>query len=145
MATSVYLLQTENRMSNFRLFAANGNGKRKFVFLGRQTINGIGWLLCERKCPSMFRWYQNLYMVFKNFDAAPFEVNIRGSVVFDIGFLEVQSFKLQSFEVGSYSKLSLVRGLVFWSWVFWGSVFRGSVFRSSVVWSRVLRDSVIRG
>jgi hypothetical protein len=26
--------------SNFRLFAAIGNGKRKFVFFGQQTING---------------------------------------------------------------------------------------------------------
>jgi hypothetical protein len=25
---------------NFRLFAAIGNGKRKFVFFSRQTING---------------------------------------------------------------------------------------------------------
>jgi hypothetical protein len=29
-------------IANFRLFAANGNGKRKFVFLGRPTINGNG-------------------------------------------------------------------------------------------------------
>jgi hypothetical protein len=26
--------------ANIRLFAANGNRKGKFVFLGRQTING---------------------------------------------------------------------------------------------------------
>jgi hypothetical protein len=29
-------------IANFRLFAANGNGKRKFVLLGRPTINGNG-------------------------------------------------------------------------------------------------------
>ncbi len=38
-ATSVCFLQTETETANFCLFAANGNGKRKFVFLGRQTIN----------------------------------------------------------------------------------------------------------
>jgi hypothetical protein len=27
--------------ASFRLFAANGNGKRKFVFLGRESMNGI--------------------------------------------------------------------------------------------------------
>jgi hypothetical protein len=55
---------TEN--SNFRLFAANGkrkhqtsvfapngNGKRKFVFLSQQRINGNQQLLLERTCPSM--------------------------------------------------------------------------------------------
>jgi hypothetical protein len=31
-ATSVCLLQTET--ANFRLFADNGNGKQKYVFLG---------------------------------------------------------------------------------------------------------------
>jgi hypothetical protein len=38
---------------NIRLFAANGNGKRKFVFLGRQPINGNQRLLCQQTCPSM--------------------------------------------------------------------------------------------
>jgi hypothetical protein len=37
----------------FGLFAANGNGKRKFVFLGRQTINGNRRLLFQQTCPSM--------------------------------------------------------------------------------------------
>jgi hypothetical protein len=27
-------------MANIRFFPANGNGQRKFVFLGQQTING---------------------------------------------------------------------------------------------------------
>jgi hypothetical protein len=36
MATYVCLLQTEN--ANFHLFAVNINGKRKFAFLGRQSI-----------------------------------------------------------------------------------------------------------
>jgi hypothetical protein len=35
---SVCLLQTENGNSTLPLFAANGNGKRKYVFLGRQMI-----------------------------------------------------------------------------------------------------------
>jgi hypothetical protein len=38
---------------NFRLLAANGNGKRKFVFLGRQTINGNRRLLFQQTCLSM--------------------------------------------------------------------------------------------
>jgi hypothetical protein len=29
----------KKEMAKFRLFAANRNGKRMFVFLGRQTIN----------------------------------------------------------------------------------------------------------
>jgi hypothetical protein len=37
----VCLLQTENGNSKLSsLFAANGSRKQKFVFLGRQTING---------------------------------------------------------------------------------------------------------
>jgi hypothetical protein len=35
----------ETETANFRLFAANGNGKWNFVFLGWQTINGDGRLL----------------------------------------------------------------------------------------------------
>jgi hypothetical protein len=31
------------------LFAANGNRKGKFVFLGRQTINGDWWLLFHKR------------------------------------------------------------------------------------------------
>ncbi len=38
-------------IGNFCWFAANG--KRKFVFLGRQAINGYRRLLCEQMCPSM--------------------------------------------------------------------------------------------
>jgi hypothetical protein len=47
--------------TNFRLFAANGNGKhqRTFVFLGRQTINGNRQLLFQQTFPSMRRalWF----------------------------------------------------------------------------------------
>ncbi len=39
--------------SNFRLFAANRKRKRKFVFLGRQTINSNQQLLFQQTCPSM--------------------------------------------------------------------------------------------
>ncbi len=54
MATSVCLLQTDNRNSKLpRLFAANRNGKRKFVFIARQTINGKWRLLFQQTCPSM--------------------------------------------------------------------------------------------
>ncbi len=41
---------TEN--GNFRLFAVNRNGKRKFVFLGRQTINANRRLLFQQMYPS---------------------------------------------------------------------------------------------
>ncbi len=37
--------------ANFRLFAANGNGNRKFVYLGRQTINSNERLLFQQKWP----------------------------------------------------------------------------------------------
>jgi hypothetical protein len=52
---TVYIFP-ENRTNgkwNFRLFAANGNGKQKFVFLGRQMINVNRRLLFQRTCPSM--------------------------------------------------------------------------------------------
>jgi hypothetical protein len=39
--------------ANFRLFAANRNGKRKFVFLGQQMINGIQRLLSQQMSPFM--------------------------------------------------------------------------------------------
>jgi hypothetical protein len=39
--------------ANVRLFAANGNGKRKFVTLGQHTINGNQRLLFKQTCPSM--------------------------------------------------------------------------------------------
>jgi hypothetical protein len=41
--------------ANFCLFAKNGNGKREFIFLGHQTINGNGnqQLLFQQTCPSM--------------------------------------------------------------------------------------------
>jgi hypothetical protein len=45
-ATSVCLLQRKTETANFRLFAVNGNGKRKFVLVGQQTING------NRQCVS---------------------------------------------------------------------------------------------
>jgi hypothetical protein len=35
-----FRLLAANESANFTLIAANGNGKRRFVFLGRQTING---------------------------------------------------------------------------------------------------------
>jgi hypothetical protein len=39
--------------ANLRFVAANVNGKQKFVFLGRQTINGNRRLLFQITCPSM--------------------------------------------------------------------------------------------
>ncbi len=39
-ATSICLLKTENGNGKLPFFAGNTNGKRKFVFLGHQTING---------------------------------------------------------------------------------------------------------
>jgi hypothetical protein len=62
-----YKRKTET--ANFHLFAANENGKRRFVILGRQTINGNRRLLFQQTCPSMpigftislpgnwYRWY----------------------------------------------------------------------------------------
>ncbi len=41
------------KTANFHLFAENGNGKRKFVSLGRQTINSSWLLLFQQMCPSM--------------------------------------------------------------------------------------------
>ncbi len=37
----------ETETANFRLFAANGDGKRKSIFLGQQTINGHRLLLFQ--------------------------------------------------------------------------------------------------
>jgi hypothetical protein len=34
------------------LFAANGNGKQTFTFLGRQMTNGNWWLLFQQTCSS---------------------------------------------------------------------------------------------
>ncbi len=45
----MYLQKTATSLS----FSANGNGKRKFVFLGRQTRNGSQRLLHQQTCPSM--------------------------------------------------------------------------------------------
>ncbi len=42
---------TEN--GNFPLFAANRNGKPKFVFIDRQAINGKRRTLFPQTCPSM--------------------------------------------------------------------------------------------
>ncbi len=39
--------------ANFCLFAANGNGKWKFVFYGQWTINGYRRLPFQQKCPFM--------------------------------------------------------------------------------------------
>jgi hypothetical protein len=35
----------------------NGNEKRKFVFLGQPTVNGIRRLLFQQRCPSMHARY----------------------------------------------------------------------------------------
>ncbi len=43
----------KTEMANLRLFAANGNGKRLFVFLSRQTINCNRRLLFQKMCPSV--------------------------------------------------------------------------------------------
>jgi hypothetical protein len=43
---------------NFRLFAANGNGKQDFVFLGKQTKNG------NRRCFSK-RAYLRFYLRYR--------------------------------------------------------------------------------
>jgi hypothetical protein len=65
--TSVCLMQTENGngqlpfvcckqkmdTENFRLFAAYRNGKRTFVFLGWQMVNGNQLLLYQQTCSSM--------------------------------------------------------------------------------------------
>jgi hypothetical protein len=56
MVTTVCLLPTKTKKVNFRFFgffAANGNGKRKFVFLGQKMINGNQQLLFLQTCPSM--------------------------------------------------------------------------------------------
>ncbi len=42
-ATSVYLQQTANGNSKLPFVCCKRNGKRKFVFLGRQTRNGNRW------------------------------------------------------------------------------------------------------
>jgi hypothetical protein len=39
-------------MANFCLFAANGNRKRKFVFLCQQMINSYLRLVFQQTCPS---------------------------------------------------------------------------------------------
>jgi hypothetical protein len=39
--------------ANFCSLAANGKGKQKFVFIGRQTINSNEQLLFQQTCPSM--------------------------------------------------------------------------------------------
>ncbi len=43
--------------ANFRLFAANGKRKQKFVSFGRQMINGNRRLLFQQTCPSMMYMY----------------------------------------------------------------------------------------
>ncbi len=50
---SVCLLQMKNATANFSLFAANGNGKQNFVFLGQQTINGNRQLLFQQSWQCM--------------------------------------------------------------------------------------------
>jgi hypothetical protein len=41
--------------ANCRFSAANGSGKRNFVFLGWQIINGYRQLLYEQTCPSVVK------------------------------------------------------------------------------------------
>ncbi len=54
---TVYTVHKGKRLlkenGNYRLFAANINGNRKFIFLGQQTINGNVRLLFQQTCPSM--------------------------------------------------------------------------------------------
>jgi hypothetical protein len=40
-------------MAKVRLFATNGNGKQKFVFIGWQTINSNRLMTFQQTCPSM--------------------------------------------------------------------------------------------
>ncbi len=47
----IYNIYKENGNGKLRLISANR--KQKFVFLGRQTINGNGRLLCQQNCPSL--------------------------------------------------------------------------------------------
>jgi hypothetical protein len=63
--------QTENRTNvkrktetpNFRMFAANRNEKRKFDFLGRQTINVNRRLLFQQTCPFIhYHFLVHLYI-----------------------------------------------------------------------------------
>ncbi len=50
----IYVRNTElMENGSFRLFAANGNGKRKFDFHGRKTINGNRWVVFQQQWPSM--------------------------------------------------------------------------------------------
>ncbi len=44
--------QWKTETLNFYLFAANGNGKRTFIFLGWKTINANQRLLLQQTCPS---------------------------------------------------------------------------------------------
>jgi hypothetical protein len=50
-AASVCLLQTENGNGQLPFVYANGNGKRKIVFLGQQNINGNRRLLFPANVP----------------------------------------------------------------------------------------------
>ncbi len=50
-----FFRKQKKETANFRLFAAKGNGKRTFIFLGQQTINGNRRLLLQQTCPSMFK------------------------------------------------------------------------------------------
>ncbi len=49
---TVYIQKTELTENNFHVFAANGNGKRKFVFLGWQKVKSNRRLLFQM-CPSI--------------------------------------------------------------------------------------------
>ncbi len=59
----IYIQKTELKENgNFRLFAANGNGKWKFDFLGRQryTVNDVCRFSKLTQCPSMLTDYKSV-------------------------------------------------------------------------------------
>jgi hypothetical protein len=61
---SVYCIyKRETETANFRLFAANGNRKLKFVFLGQQTISGNRRLLFPQTCPSLTKAIHSVILI----------------------------------------------------------------------------------
>jgi hypothetical protein len=60
----VYICITEN--SNFCLFAVNGNGKRKLIFLGWRTMKDNRRSLFQQTCPSMSVWLKYFQLIFTN-------------------------------------------------------------------------------
>ncbi len=51
VSTFLEFRKRKTELISLRLFAANGNGKRTTVFLGRQTVNGNQGLLFQETCP----------------------------------------------------------------------------------------------